>query len=167
VPEPGRRRTGPQATRPPDRHAPHAPDRHAPPTPGCPQGLPQAPTGRDLPLLGYAGPHLDRPTHTAGPVAASAPDIPAGRVGLSLGSTPHGAPSGTLRKFAQGRPDALEPGGLYGSPQGAARCVSLGLGPGRFPPAGSPCPWARHRLAPCPRHCANLRKVDSMLLSPE
>ncbi len=34
------------------------------------------------------------------------------------------------------------------------------------PPADSACPWARHRLARRPRLCANLRKVDSMLLSP-
>ncbi len=69
--------------------------------PGRPQGSPQVPTGRD--------PHPDRTTHQRGPVAASAPDIPAGRLGLSLGSTPARAPPATLRKFAQGRLDALEP----------------------------------------------------------
>ncbi len=33
------------------------------------------------------------------------------------------------------------------------------------PPAGSACPWARHRMAHRPRLCANLRKVGPMLLS--
>ncbi len=41
-----------------------------------------------------------------------------------------------------------------------------GPGPRRPPPAGSACPWARHRLARRPRLCANLRKVGPASLTP-
>ncbi len=107
--------------------------------------------GGNLPFL------LSRPRPNIGPGHRKAPPQatrPPDRRHRPTPGGPRQPPHGATRRdspslgYAGSEPDILRTSAALWRPR-----------PRTIHPAGSVCPWARHRLTRRPRHCANLRKV--------